>query len=43
MARGELNRLKRDIRSNLGKAPNQTTRYHLQDAIARIDVALDPK
>ena len=43
MARGELNRLKRDIRSNLGKAPNQTTRYHLQDAIARIDMALDPK
>ena len=43
MARGELNRLKRDIRTNLGKAPNQTTRYHLQDAIARIDMALDPK
>ena len=43
MARGELNRLKRDIRANLGKAPNQTTRYHLQDAIARIDMALDPK
>ena len=43
MARGELNRLKRDIRSNLGKAPNQTSRYHLQDAIARIDMALDPK
>ncbi len=43
MARGELNRLKRDIRANMSKAPNQTTRYHYQDAIARIDDALDPK
>ncbi len=43
MVRGELNRLKRDIRANISKAPNTTTRYHLQDAIARIDKALDPK
>ena len=43
MVRGELNRLKRDIRANLGKAPNTTTKYHLQDAISRIDMALDPK
>jgi len=43
MVRGELNRLKRDLRANLSKAPNTTTRYHLQDAIARIDNALDPK
>ncbi len=43
MARGELNRLKRDIRNNMAKAKNQTSRYHLQDAIARIDMALDPK
>lgn len=43
MARGELNRLKRDIKNNMSKASNQTTRYHLQDAIARIDRALDPK
>lgn len=43
MARGELNRLKRDIKANMSKAGNQTTRYHLQDAIARIDNALDPK
>lgn len=43
MVRGELNRLKRDIRANLSKAPNTTTRYHLQDAISRIDNALDSK
>ena len=43
MARGELSRLKREIKTNMSKAPNQTTRYHYQDAIARIDDALDPK
>ncbi len=43
MVRGEMNRLKRDIRVNISKAPNTTTRYHLQDAIARIDKSLDPK
>ncbi|MDB2674838.1 zinc-dependent metalloprotease, partial [Flavobacteriaceae bacterium] len=43
MVRGELNRIKRDIKSAVSKAPNTTSRYHLQDAIARIDKALDPK
>ena len=43
MVRGELNRIKREIRAAISKAPNTTSRYHLQDAIARIDMALDPK
>jgi len=43
MVRGELNRLKRDLKANVSKAANTTTRYHLQDAIVRIDNALDPK
>ena len=43
MVRGELNRLKRDIRTNMGKAANTVSRYHLQDALTRIDNALDPK
>ena len=43
MVRGELNRIKRDVRSAISKAPNTTSRYHLQDAIARINKALDPK
>ena len=43
MVRGELNRIKREIRGAVSKAPNTTSRYHLQDAIARIDMALDPK
>jgi hypothetical protein len=42
MVRGELNRIKRDIKTAISKAPNTTTRYHLRDAIARINIALDP-
>ena len=42
-ARGELNRLKRDVRSAASRASNTTSRYHLQDVLARIDMALDPK
>lgn len=42
-ARGELNRLKRDVRAAVSKASNTTSRYHLQDVLARIDMALDPK
>tara|TARA_R110002073_G_scaffold108336_5_gene243439 strand:+ start:7088 stop:9574 length:2487 start_codon:yes stop_codon:yes gene_type:complete len=42
-ARGELSRLKRDVRAAAAKAPNTTTRYHLQDVLARINNALDPK
>ncbi len=42
MVRGELNRIKRDVKSAISKAPNTTSRYHLQDAIARINMALDP-
>ena len=43
MVRGELNRIKREIRAAVSKASNTTSRYHLQDVIARIDMALDPK
>ena len=39
MVRGELNRIKREIRAAVSKASNTTSRYHLQDAIARIDMA----
>ncbi|AUC86151.1 zinc-dependent metalloprotease [Polaribacter sp. ALD11] len=42
-ARGELTRLKRDVKNASAKASNTTSRYHLQDVLARIDVALDPK
>jgi len=42
-ARGELNRLKRDVRNAASRASDTTSRYHLQDVVARIDMALDPK
>ena len=42
-ARGELTRLKRDVRNAASRASNTTSRYHLQDVLARIEVALDPK
>jgi hypothetical protein len=42
-ARGELSRLKKDVRSAASRASNTTSRYHLQDIMARINKALDPK
>jgi len=43
IVRGELKRLKRDIKRATATAPNTITRYHLQDAADRIDAILDPK
>jgi hypothetical protein len=43
VARGELVTLRAQLRSGLGNAANTMTKYHLQDAIARIDHILDPK
>lgn len=43
VARAELNNLKRDIRNGLGRISDQMSRYHLQDALERIDLILNPK
>ena len=43
VARAELNNLKRDIRNGLGRISDPMSRYHLQDALERIDHILDPK
>ena len=43
VARGELNNLKRDIRNGLSRTSDAMSRYHLQDALERIDQILDPK
>jgi len=43
VARGELVTLRAQLRSGLGNTANTMTKYHLQDAIARIDHILDPK
>ncbi|PQJ82818.1 zinc-dependent metalloprotease [Polaribacter glomeratus] len=42
-ARGELNRLMRDVKSAASRTSDTTSRYHLEDVVARIDAALDPK
>ncbi|WP_246865717.1 zinc-dependent metalloprotease [Croceivirga thetidis] len=42
VARAELNNLKRDIRNGLSRISDTMSRYHLQDALERIDMILDP-
>jgi len=42
VARAELNNLKRDIRNGLSRVSDAMSRYHLQDALERIDKILDP-
>ena len=42
VARAELNNLKRDIRSGLARISDTMSRYHLQDALERIDLILEP-
>ncbi|NQW35377.1 MAG: zinc-dependent metalloprotease [Flavobacteriales bacterium] len=43
VVRGELNILKRAISKAIATSPNRNSRYHLQDALKRIDNILDPK
>ncbi|MBO0321609.1 zinc-dependent metalloprotease [Muricauda sp. CAU 1633] len=43
VARAELNSLKRDIRNGLARTSDTMSRYHLQDALERIDLILEPK
>lgn len=43
VARAELNNLKSDIRGGLSRISDTMSRYHLQDALERIDLILEPK
>ena len=43
VARGELKRLKKDLKRSIPKAKNTISRYHLQDAVDRIDDILNFK
>ena len=43
VARAELNNLKRDIRNGLSRISDTMSRYHLQDAMERIDTILEPQ
>lgn len=42
VARAELNNLKRDIRNGLARTSDTMSRYHLQDALERIEQILNP-
>lgn len=42
VVRGELNTLERQIRNSLNRSGDRLTRYHLQDALKRIDLILNP-
>ncbi len=43
MVRGELTTLRGQIKSSLAKTSDTMTKYHLQDALVRIDNILNPK
>ena len=43
VARAELEILKRSIKGSIGITSDRITRYHLQDALERIDAILNPK
>lgn len=43
IARGQLIDLKNEMRSASARMTDKLSKYHLQDLIARIDLALDPK
>ncbi|WP_165750182.1 zinc-dependent metalloprotease [Cellulophaga sp. Z1A5H] len=43
VARAELNILKRTIKAAIGRTSDSMSKYHLQDALVRIDQVLDPK
>ena len=42
VVRGELKRLQRDLRNNINRSRDTMTRYHLQDALERVNLILDP-
>lgn len=42
VVRGELRNLQRDLRNAIGRSRDTMTRYHLQDALERVNLILDP-
>lgn len=42
VARAELNILKRDLKNGIGRTSDKMSKYHLQDAVVRIEAILDP-
>ena len=43
IVRGELRVLQRDLRNAVNRSRNTISRYHLQDALERVNLILDPK
>lgn len=43
IARAELNTLKREAKNAITRTSDSMSKYHLQDAVQRIDMILDPK
>lgn len=43
VARAELNELKKLCKTAIAKTADKLSKYHLEDAMARIDLILDPK
>ncbi|MCC8360932.1 zinc-dependent metalloprotease [Salinimicrobium sp. ASW11-47] len=42
VVRGELKKLQRDLRNSIGRSRDTLTRYHLEDALERVSLILDP-
>ncbi len=42
VVRGELKKLQRDLRNSIGRSRDTLTRYHLEDALERVNLILDP-
>lgn len=42
VVRGELRNLQRELRNAVGRSRDTMTRYHLQDALERVNLILDP-
>ncbi|HET8753493.1 MAG TPA: zinc-dependent metalloprotease, partial [Salinimicrobium sp.] len=42
VVRGELKNLQRELRNSIGRSGDTMTRYHLQDALERVNLILDP-
>jgi len=43
VVRGQLTTLRNQIRTAIPKTSDRMSKYHLQDAVVRIDNILDPK
>lgn len=42
VVRGELRNLQRDLRNSIGRSRDTMSKYHLQDALERVNLILDP-